>query len=180
MRRRAKIKQEKYPSAEMLLDIAIREYDLEENRKSGMETRAGVFLGFEGSLLVFSLTNLNAPSTDALKNVITKLPFCENVIHFTEFVPIISYCGYYLLLIIAIIRMTMVLSLKNYKILSYDSFDIENSVFPKDIIAVEVLKNYQSSLVHNKKENDIKGKRYVQSLKLLTLSLLMLVIFHFS
>lgn len=159
-----------YPSATLLLDVAIKEYDLDENRKTSIESRAGIFLAFVGSLMVLILSVLDKPEMLSSKDI-----GYESAI---KLINLMFYFAIVMSLLITVYYLIKSLSTRDYKTMDYSSFSRENAVYELDDVAQALMLGYQEALIHNKDQNDSKVKLFGKGIRYFAISLILIVIYY--
>lgn len=161
----------KYPSAELMLAAIQREYEYESNRVRSLESRTGIFLAFAGALLVFFSSSLKPIN---LKEI--------EVDSLSQAFPFILMIGLIfltlLILILSVIFFVRVISIQTYKRLSLNGFIKENTKSNPDIIAMEIMIDYQKVVSHNSRVNNKKIELYKKGLYLILMAIIMTAIVY--
>ncbi|PYE49779.1 hypothetical protein HUB98_09400 [Paenibacillus barcinonensis] len=142
-----------YPSADLLLSIVQREYDIENNRKATLETRAGILIPIIVTLLTFLISFFKFESLTK-----AKINYA-----FESFI----YNAYILLLIISVSLLLIslyyfikVLSVNKYERLSVDDIEESHARVEKDILTLAYALKYKDVLKGNSPLNETKAIQY--------------------
>lgn len=148
-----------YPSAKVILDATIKEYDFEASRKQSIETRAGILLAFTGSILVYFLTNF-------------KINLRSDSISWNQLMTMlaITLLGY------AIYLQIKVFGSKEYKRIKCSSFNNEFAKYKEEDVQVSLFNTYNDAILLNQKQNEEKMKYFNESLYTVLVSLIMTTI----
>ncbi len=143
---------DKYPSGEILLSIAQKEYEYEIARKTAVETRAGVLITLLVAIVTFGVSTLGPP--------VIQMPIKSIKV-------IILYSCYYTLAILAIgtivfslYKLLRVFLIDEYRRLDITNFNRSMGEFNKDVSAMAIAEKYCEIVNYNQNKNDIKIKAY--------------------
>ncbi|CAM4051638.1 hypothetical protein [Saccharibacillus endophyticus] len=142
-----------FPSADLLLSIVQREYDIENNRKSTLETRAGVLIPIIVTLLTFLVSFFKFES---FKNA--KIDYAIEGFIYTSYMLllIISVA----LLLISLYYFIKVLSVNKYERLNVDDVEESHARTEKNRLALGYALKYSEILKGNNPLNETKAIQY--------------------
>ncbi len=160
-----------YQGAEFMLDKLIIEYGYEEDRKRSIDSRAGIFLAFVGTIFLLLPTIMVKPTPDF--NITSMLDVVINLL------LIILYPGVFITLVYTLRKLVGAINVHDYKRLDYDSFTEENTQYSRDQIAKVIMHEYRNNVIHNKNENDIKLGKFKDGITSLQFSLTLAVAYYF-
>ncbi len=156
----------KYPASKVMLDVIIKEYEFESNRKNSIETRAGIILTLEGALLTIMPSFVSISSYTKLKITTIK----------DLFLPIISILIFvvtFILLCISINFLVKSLSAQNYKRLSTNGFNIDNASADENEVSASIVCEYANCLNHNMEVNKKKVEHFNSAIRYLQYALIL-------
>ncbi len=160
----------KYPSSEKLLEIAIKEYEIESTRKRDLESRVGVMIGIIGVLLGLYTSTLS----------LSKITFNSNIKENIGVVFIIFMCiTPVILLLITLKKMVDLLSPKNYDRINIYGVNEENATKNFDEICFDIANQYKEVVINNQQVNYDKAESFNQAIKLLYFSIMSIIIMYF-
>jgi len=146
-----------FPSARIMLDILLGEYQYEFSRKASMETRAGVILAFIGSIILLLPTILGKPELIQVDDS------CFAVV--LKVVTMIIYTLTYILLVLAISQIFKTLKTRDYSNFDLGPFTAENARKSDDVIAKALLVGLKDIVESNSKVNELKASYYQNAIR---------------
>lgn len=159
-------KSNKYPSATLMLDIIMKEYEFESNRKNSIESRAGILLTLVGALLTiiptfFSLSKYSKLEIKTVKDIIF------------PGIAILLFLLTLVLLSFSIIYFVKSLSTKNYERLSYTGFNKDNASALESEVALCIMCEYAKSIKINIEANNDKVNKFNSAIFFLKYALIL-------
>lgn len=161
-----------YPSAEIFLQIAKSEYDIERNRKTSVENRTMAFIAFVGSLFFYVLGN-----SDYVTNIFCWIRY-ENFNQYQLLVLIVA-TNIKLICMIALMYAVRcfikVMSVNVYQCFPIEDF-LNKTKCNKEHMMQAVGKKYCDVILQNRKNNQNKTDYYYKGLKSLMICVVILII----
>ncbi|MFV0516508.1 MAG: hypothetical protein ACK5MV_03860 [Aminipila sp.] len=144
----------KYPSAELILEVVLREMEKEDERSKNINNRCGIFISAIAVLFTFYLPYIALNDIMNLKiNMIKEgLP---------QIILFIIYIFTLVLLIVSLIFFAISIAVKKYERPSFDSLGNENNhTKPRDVMASSIIDLYCKNAKTNIESNDKKTMLY--------------------
>lgn len=164
----------KFPSAEIILGVLQKEYDYESDRKTRLETRAGILMTITMAILTFLITHVSMPKG---------IPVEANKELILFILVVITFLTSITLIIFALFNLINVFLVDEYERVDFESLDRELGRNEKDVIAMAIAEGYKSAISHNHKKNSAKTKKYkngttcvIGSIVTITLTIFLLTI----
>jgi len=159
----------KIENAKIYLDVVRSEFEYETQRKTSIENRVGFFLTLVGALAVLLLTIFKLPSIDINKiNQLDILMLAGS----TLFIGFI-----YFFLIRAVYYFFKVLDVEGYERIDVNDIN-ETSIIDERLIALmKLIIAYKNATITSRKQNQIKCSKYTNSIKNLSIGLILTIIY---
>lgn len=162
-----------YPSAELLLNTVIKEYDCEYQRFTSLYNRTGIITSILTALIIYGIIGMNIFE---FKNLF-KIQTLSISIVIIVVIIFFLYVGLIISTFLALYNGFSVLFISESYRFDFDIFSENNMEFQKDVLAVALVIKYTDILKKISNNNDEKVKRYK---KLIFWTLLDILFFVFS
>lgn len=156
-------------SNRLLLDLVLREYDIEMERQKSLNSRVGIFLALIGVIITFMPNVISIKSLNGIDvgNAVDAVPYVLDYL--------INIVIYILLVISLVLFIKVINSNKNYRRIEFNSFKQKYSNYKFDELALAYMENYKKILINNKKINDIKFKFFSAGIICLFISIILIL-----
>lgn len=162
--------QEQYYSSKILMAIAQKEYDIENDRKKNLDTRTGVFISFTSALLLF-----------LAQNIMQLTIWSEKFTSIQQTVMIVFYIVSLLFLFsslsVSLYFYIKVISTTQYQRLNISNF-LEATKKPENIFAQALTRVYNDNITYNRKQNDLKIEYFQKGIFSMKISLVSLIFMY--
>jgi len=139
------------PSGDLVLSILQREFDIERERKSALETRTGILLTLTFAILTISISNIKIPKILNIEDSkIMMLYFIYVLLLFILFVFSVSSIFFFI----------KVLLLDKYKRMDVSTFNERLALHEKKATLPILIDKYREYIIFNQKTNDRKYESY--------------------
>lgn len=155
------VEEKKYPSSYILLDATRSEYNFENERKRGIDSRTGVLLAFTGTILIYSLSNAGFKIN----------PKC---ISWVQLIYLISE----ILLVFTVIIQVRLLNSKEYKRINCYNFNRNLATKNVDEMNMALIDSYLASIKIYHDINEKRVKIFNASLYSLMIAILLIAIYQ--
>ena len=163
-----------FPSAKLLLEIAKKEYDKEDGRKSSLETRLNILVTFNSAILCFILSYHDFSK-------IIRLVFFKDclppAICFIAALELIIFSCLVSSLIFSLACFFYALSTKQYLRFNLDNL-LSETKKAESVFSISVVQYYNYLLNHNREQTSVKLNWFVRGSFLLFLAVLLLILFY--
>ncbi|MGM0898260.1 MAG: hypothetical protein ACQEV0_10180 [Bacillota bacterium] len=159
-----------FPSAELMLSIIQKEYDIESSRKTTLENRAGILLTLAAAILTFTLSTL--------ETALIKFPITSTIDFLVSFVYLFFGLLTVISIIISITQLTRVIVIREYERFDTSYLNEKNASYPLEISSLGLIEAYQSIISFNQSTNDRKTGVYSSGTYCLLTAILSSIIFY--
>lgn len=160
--------EEDYYSAKLLMSMAQKEYDIENDRRKTLDTRIGIFISLTSALLFFIMNNITQVTVYS-----EHFKLINQVVLYVFF--IISLICLIFSLLISLYFYIKVISTTKYKRLDIEEF-LDETKNLENTFAQVITIVYKDIIKYNRRENDIKFEYFKKGLVALKISLSALVV----
>lgn len=171
----AKNSEDEYQSSSICLETVKYEYDYQLNRTQKLENKIGITLAFVGVYLTYIIDQLRNYQHNTWDNLISNINFLI-IVKFFCFITIFFIVFSSIVAVFKLIRLLSPVGIHHYNINEiYDETLVSNPIGETEyLISREYLKCYTDNL----EINELRFKRYSESLTLVKCSFLAFVIFE--
>ncbi|OJD94353.1 hypothetical protein A9485_05720 [Bacillus cereus] len=152
-----------YPTADVLLSMIQREYDIEASRKRDIETRTGILIALLGALIGFYTSAIDF---SLFKKAHTPIEYlCFTFIIIIYIFPLVTF-------FFSMKEFINVLQTKKYQRIGLGGITENVAKKPKDLISMKLAESYKTVVEDNGKSNEEKAMQFKKGISLMYISLI--------
>lgn len=156
-----------YQSADLLLSMIQKEYDIEASRKRDLETRTGILIALLGALIGFYTSAIDF---SILKKANTSIEYlCLVFITIIYIFPLFTF-------FFSMKKFIEVLQTKTYQRVGLGGISEDTARRPKDKIALKLAESYKAVVEENGTSNEEKAQQFKKGISLMYISLIGVIV----
>ncbi|MCC2339468.1 hypothetical protein OCF13_11915 [Bacillus tropicus] len=156
-----------YPTADVLLSMIQKEYDIEASRKRDIEARTGILIALLGALIGFYTSAIDFSIFKKAHSTIEYL--CFTFIGIIYIFPLITF-------FLSMKDFINVLQTKKYQRIGLGGITKNVAQKPKDVISMQLAESYKTVVEDNGKSNEEKAIQFKKGISLMYISLIGIII----